>query len=418
MHKINNILAGIKKRILIVFNKFKSLSLRKKIIVIIVVIILAGLLLNIISSTKKDNGYTLAKAKIGNIDEVVSESGNIVSSNKTDIYSPSNGVVKEIYVENGDFVKRGDKLFDVASTATEQERRAAEANYLAAVTALNSAIANKDLTQADMFSKWQNFKETAESTEYENSDGTPRYDQRSKAEFHIAEKTWLAAEKQFKNQETAISQAQANVASTKLLLDATKDAVVKATTDGIAENLSVTRGSSVGVNQVLAPVAPVMTLVGDAKTEVALKLGESDVVKVKPGQNVELDINAIKDNKYKGNVARVDSVGTLDSGVIKYNAYIEILNADDNLRQGMNADADIITKRVSNVILVPNSAVKPYQGGRAVRILENKKGEIKFIPVKIGIRGQSYTQIIEGVKEGQEVVTALSNEKIKRPGLF
>ena len=44
--------------------------------------------------------------------------------------------------------------------------------------------------------------------------------------------------------------------------------------------------------------------------------------------------------------------------------------------------------------------------------------EIEFIPVKIGVRGISHTQILSGVEEGQEVVTALSNESIERPSLF
>jgi RND family efflux transporter MFP subunit len=418
MPKIKSLILNIKLKLNLIFAKFRALSFKKKLVVILLLIIISGLIIKVISDSKKDNGYTLAKVKIGNIDEIVSESGNIVSSNKTDIYSPSNGIVKEIFVENGDLVKRGDKLFEVQSSATEQERRAAEANYLAAISALNSAKANADSLQSSMFSQWQTFKETAESDRYENSDGTPRFDERSKAEFHVAEKNWTASEKNFKNAQTAIDSAQANVASSKLLLDATKDAIVKATADGYAENISVSKGAGVSINQVLAPAAPILTLVGDAKTEVALKLGESDVVKVKPGQEVNLDINAVKDKNYKGKVVRVDSVGTLDQGVVKYNAYIEVLNPDENLKQGMNADADVKTKSVKGVLIVPNSSVKPYQGGRAVRVVDPKTKEPKLIPVKIGLRGQSYTQILEGIEEGKEVITALSNEKIKRPGLF
>jgi membrane fusion protein, macrolide-specific efflux system len=418
MPKIKSFLHSLKSKIFLIFLKFRALTLKKKIVVVFILLILLGLFIKVISDSKKDNGYTLAKVKIGNIDEIVSESGNIVSSNKTDIYSPSNGIVKEIFVENGDFVKRGDKLFEVQSSATEQEKQAAQANYLAGVSTLNSANANADSLQSAMFSQWQTFKETAESDRYENSDGTPRYDERSKAEFHVAEKNWTASEKNFKNAQTAIASAQANVNSAKLLLDATKDAIVKATADGYAENISVSKGSGVRVNQAIAPTNPVLTLVGDAKTEVALKLGESDVVKVNPNQDVSLDINAIKDKVYRGKVMRVDSVGTLDQGVVKYNAYIEILNPDENLKQGMNTDADIKTKSVKGVLIVPNSSVKPYQGGRAVRVVDAKSKEPKFIPVKIGLKGQSYTQITEGLKEGQEVITALSNDKIKRPGLF
>ena len=82
----------------------------------------------------------------------------------------------------------------------------------------------------------------------------------------------------------------------------------------------------------------------------------------------------------------------------------------------MSADATIITKTLEDVLSVPSSSVKPYQGGRAVRIMKNNK--IAYLPVKIGVRGKSKTEIISGISQGQEVITALSNEQIKRPGLF
>ena len=62
--------------------------------------------------------------------------------------------------------------------------------------------------------------------------------------------------------------------------------------------------------------------------------------------------------------------------------------------------------------------MKPYQGGRAVRVINPANKQIEYIPVQIGVRGEQYTQILKGIEEGREVVTALSNEQIQRPGLF
>lgn len=417
MAKIRAFFTFIKSKISAVWNRFKRLSRKKKVIVIIVVIILASILFRTISGASKDPGYTLATAELGEVEEIVSETGNITTTNRTDIYSPTNGVVTKVYVRNGDPVAKNQVLFDVESTATEQEKRAAEASYLAAVSSLNSAKANADSLQSAMLSQWQVFKETAESDQYENSDGSPKYDQRAESDFHIAEKNWTAAEKNYQNAQTQIASAQAQVSSAKLLLDATKDAVVKATADGVVENVSVTDGSGVTINQVLSPVKPVMTLVGNAPTEVTLALGESDITKIEDGQEVDLDASAASDEIYNGKVVRVDSVGTDTSGVVRYSVYIQVLDPDERLRPGMSVDADIKTEIVENVLVVPNSAVKPYQGGRAVRVV-GKGNEIEFIPVKVGIRGDKYTQIPEGIEEGQEVITALSNESIKRPGLF
>jgi multidrug efflux pump subunit AcrA (membrane-fusion protein) len=103
--------------------------------------------------------------------------------------------------------------------------------------------------------------------------------------------------------------------------------------------------------------------------------------------------------------------------VVRYAAYIQIENPDEKLRPGMSVDADIITKTAKKVLIVPNSSVKPYQGGRAVRV-PGENGIVEYIPVEIGIRGVKNTQILKGISEGQEIITSLSNESIKRPGLF
>lgn len=417
MGKIKDFVSTVKKKVIGLWNRFKALSKKKKLAVIIILIVAIGLIGRTVGNFTKDPGYTLTTAEIGNVKEVVSESGNISTSNRADIYSPTNGIVTKVHVKNGDIVAKGQLLFEVESTATEQERNAAQANYLAAVSSLNNAKANADSLQSSMFSQWQTFKETAESDRFENSDGTPKYDERAKADFHIAEKNWTAAEKSYQNAQTAIASAQANVASTKLLLDATKDSKVKATTDGVVENTSITVGSGVTINQVLAPVRPVMTLIGDAPVEVQIDLGESDIVKVIPGEEAVLDVTAVDNKEYKGKVVRVDSVGTDEAGVIRFAVFIEVSNPDEKLKPGMSVDAEIITKELKDVLVVPNSAVKPYKGGRAVRV-PGENGEVEFIPVKIGVRGKSNTQILEGIEAGQEVITALSNDSIERPGLF
>jgi RND family efflux transporter MFP subunit len=417
MAKIKAFVLLIKSKFSGLFAKFKSLSIKKKILVIILLLVVLGIIFSIIGNATKNPGYVLANVEKGSVSEVVSETGNILTSNRSDIYSPTNGIVTKIHVKNGDLVSRNQILFEVESTATEQEKSAASSNYLAAVSSVNSAKANADSLQSAMFSQWQSFKDTAESTEFENSDGTPRYEERSKSEFHIAEKNWTAAEKNYQNAQTAIAAAQANAASAKLQLDATKDAKVKAVVAGRVENMSVAEGSGVTITQVLSPVRPVLTLVGEAPTEVSVKLSESDIVKVDVGQKVDLDVSAVKDKNYKGVVVRVDRVGVDEQGVIRYTAYIQVNDPDNFLRQGMSVDADIQTEMAEDVLIVPNSAVKPYQGGRAVRVV-GKGNEIEFIPVKVGIRGEKYTEIVEGIEEGQEVITALSNESIKRPGLF
>jgi RND family efflux transporter MFP subunit len=398
--------------------RFRNLSLKKKIL--IVCVILVGLLIasSVISSVNKKPDYTLAKAKRGNITEVVSETGSISTNGRTDVYSPTNGVVEEVLVANGDEVKKGQEMFKIKSSATEQEASQALAALMAARTTLDTANATLPSLQAAMFSSWDAYKTLAESDAYENGDGSPKYDQRSAAEYHVAEKNWLAAESNYKKQQAVISQAQVAVQAASLAYQATQNAVVKASADGAVSNLSVAPGRTVTVSAPTAPTTPLATITTPGATEIVVSLSENDIAKVAEGQRVSVDISSVDNKKYNGIVRRVDSVGTNASGVTRFNIYIEVVDPDQNLRPGMTADVEIATKELHDVLTVPSAAVKPYKGGRAVRVIDPKTKRPVFRPVRIGVKGESTTEILSGIADGTEVVTALSNEQLKRSGGF
>lgn len=399
------------------FTWFLTLSLKKKIGVLTVLGIVLFVGYQNVFGSSKTPAYTTAEAKKDTITEVVTETGTIAVNGRVDIFSPTNGVVSEVLVRNGDMVQVGDKLFVIKSTATEQEKTQALAAYQAAKNTLDTANATLFSLQSSMFSQWDSYKELAESDTYENGDGSPRSDARANPEYHAAEKDWLAAEANYKKQQAVISQAQTAVNSAYLLYQATQNATVKATADGIIANLSVATGSFVKANLITTPTRPIATIANQSTTEVVVSLSETDIAKIAEGQQAIIEVNAVHDKVYNGVVKRVDTIGTDEQGVIRYNVYIQITNPDTQLRAGMNADVSITTKRLTNVLSVPNGAVKPYKGKRAVRV-PDEKGEINYIPVEIGAKGDKRTQIRSGIQEGQIVITSLSNEQLKRPGLF
>lgn len=411
MSKIGNI---IKKP----FIKFQKISKVKKIIVVIIVVIITIGLQQYFQNQNK-NGYILEKAKISSITEKVSETGNIETTGKTEIYSSANGIIEEIYVKNNDTVTKDQELFKVKSTATIQEQQAAYANYLAAKSALDLALSTAYDLRSDMFTKWDRYRDMATSDEYEDANDSPKESERLAAEFQSTQDNWLSAEKKYKDQQTAIAKAQASVRSTWLLYQATQNATVLSQADGTVSNLTVSVGDNVSAYISPAmPVSPVLIVADFSKHTAKFMIGESDIHKVKPGQKVELEADAVDNKKYEGVVERVDEIGTNYNGVVKYNIYIEIINPDEQLKFGMTIDADIITKELKNVLTVPNSAVKPYKNGKAVRVVNLKTKEMEYIPVEIGIKGNKETQIIKGINEGQEIITSLKNEQIKRTGMF
>lgn len=397
---------------------FKSLTLKKKLFFIGAFLFILLLFIGQINQLRRPPPYATQKAEKSNIVETVSETGNIASGGTANIYSPTNGVVTEVYTSNGMEVAKGQDLFAVESIATQQEAQSAYANYLASKASLNAASSNQDVLRSDMFSKWKRYLELATNGTYENGDDSPNTANRTAAEFHIAEDDWNAAEKKYKDQETAIAQAQAALNSTWLSYQATQNATVKSPIDGTVLNLSVTNGSPVSISTAISPQTPVLAITKGSTNEVVIPLSETDIAKVRPGQKAKIDVDAVNNKTYRGVVERVDALGTKNQGIITYNVYLKLLDSDGNIRPGMSVDAEITTKKLTGVLSVPNSAVKPYKAGKAVRIPGKKKDEIIYIPVEIGVRGKDSTQILKGLKEGQTIITSLSNEQLKRPGLL
>lgn len=382
-------------------------------VLIIVLLIAVGVS---VRNTFKPPDYKTAVVSASDVVEIVSESGTLVTNGRADVYSPTTGVIDAVYVTNGDSVHEGQELFTTKSTATAEEQAAAYAEYLAAKSALETAQATAHSLQADMFANWDEYKELAESDSYEHDDGTPKNHERELPEFQISQKSWYAAEAQYKKQQTVIAQAQAQTSAAWLGYQATQNAVVTAPIAGTVSNLAVIPGSGVRINAPAAPATPVLTVGNFTRNEALIQLGEDDIFKVQPEQEVSVTVDAIDNVTLRGIVRRVDTIGTEIGGVIRYGVYIELLDQHQDLRPGMSIDATITTARREGVMTVPNAAVKPYKGGRAVRVPGSKKGDVEYVPVTIGMRGESNTEIVSGVEMGQTVITTLPGEDAKKKG--
>jgi len=410
------------KRTRVLRDKFKQLSFKKKVILVVVLLSLAGLIAYQYRRATRPPNYELEVATLDLITEVVSETGNVTTAGSIPVYSTTTGMVEEVFVINGGYVEKNTSLFKVTSTATQQEKNAALSTYLTAKAAWETAKATQFSLQAAMFTEWDEFKELAESDDYEESDGKPRYDQRGLPEFHIPEKEWLAAEALYKKQQIAINQTAANLSAAWQAYQATQDSEVKAVLNGEVRNLGVAKGDLVAVPTALtlASTPPVLVLFNsDVQTMIKVDIGETDVIKVKENQQVKIEFDAISDKIFPGHIDRVDTLAAPTEGVVKYSIYIVLDEKIDAIKGGMTADVDIVVAIKENVLTVPAQAVRPHEGGRAVRIV-GKKGEIEYVPVTTGAKGDGKVEILSGIDEGTQVIMSLKNEQVERTssGLF
>ncbi len=399
-----------------ILNRFFSLSFKAKVAAVTIIVLLIGGVY-FLNTSKKNNGYITAPVKKTSVKEIVSDSGKVISGGSITIYSPTKGYIAELFVQNGQVVAEDEKLFTVKSSATAQEQQAAYSAYLTAVSTLKTSESLAHSLKSTMYTDWETFYNLATSDDYEEANGTPKQSNRSNAEFNIAKEDWLGAERKVIDQDAAVAANRAAMTSAWTAYQATQTTTVKAQVAGTVANLAVSLGSSIGAVSVLTPnVEPVLSIVTGSSPEATIEVGQTNIAKVKTGQTAVIHPDSYKDKDFNSTVVRVDELGKNVNGVVTYNAYLALDDPQGLLKAEMTVDADIVTAQKEDVLAVPNSAVVLYQGGKAVRV---KKGKgVDYLPVQIGLKGETMTEIVSGLNEGQEIISALTNEKVKRPSMF
>mgnify|MGYP001614301977 CR=1 FL=1 len=202
------------------------------------------------------------------------------------------------------------------------------------------------------------------------------------------------------------------------LLDAKEklaDYYIRAPFDGVLTGFDLKKSDNVTSGSAVATV-----ITPDKFAEISLN--EVDIPEIKIDQKVNLIFDAVADLNLKGHVAEIDSVGTVNQGVVTYNAKINFDEDDERVKPGMSVSADITTIVKADVLMVPLSAVKTQGRMRYVETVDRDGlgGDGRFLagsapglvlptppsrqPVEIGLAGETNTEITNGLNEGDVVV--------------
>ncbi|HEV2339896.1 MAG TPA: HlyD family efflux transporter periplasmic adaptor subunit [Patescibacteria group bacterium] len=428
--RLKHAIKAVKKRVNRYWKWFIRASWKKRIAVIIALLIILYILKSIFFGGNKQQ-YTFDTVQKGTITQLVTENGNVISTNETDVYSPTTGVLDQIYVKNGDYVHAGDKLFTIRSTATPQEQAVASANYQAALSTLTTAQNNKLSADAVMWTKQLAYLSSQNTQNFKNNNTTNPATNKNYTDlekFQIdntviqTQKDFSAAEQAYKTADAAITDAQAQVASTSLAYQATQNATITAPTSGTVSNIIGLRGAKV-VAQVSsasttttttqATITPVLVLGSNRGYAIHTSVSEVDINKVNIGQNVTVLFSAIQNHMYTGKVTQEDTYGTDTAGVITYNVFVSLDNGDTNIKPDMSANLTIDTAERKDILTVANAAIVPYQNGKAVQVL-GKNGKVMYRPITVGIRGFTRSEVLRGITEGTKVIlgnTTLQNNQ-------
>jgi RND family efflux transporter MFP subunit len=197
-----------------------------------------------------------------------------------------------------------------------------------------------------------------------------------------------------------VDAARAQVYSAQVQLQQAQDSynnnILTAPFDGEITLLTVQKGDQVSPSTIIA------TLITQQEI-VIIQLNEVDVAKIKQKDPVTLTFEAIDGLAIVGHVADIDAIGTVTSGVVTYNVKITLDTQDDRIKPGMSTSAMIITQVKTDILAIPNAAVKS-NGGSYVEVL-GADGKPEQRTVTTGLSNDSQTEIVTGLSAGDEVVT-------------
>lgn len=342
--------------------------------------------------------YQTATVETGTLIDSLSASGNVSSANSTTVSTSATGVVKKLYVKNGDSVKSGQAVAEIElDESSKLKYSQALSSYQSAKNSLSSAQNNLNSLQVTLFSTNQKLINDAVARDLASDD--PTYIQQNAA--------WLAAENSYKNQQAVISQVQTSLNSSAQSLRQASP-VIYAPISGTISGLwlqvgSVITGTTTSTDIGGTKIASVST---NASPTVSLNLTEIDVPRVKIGNKATVILDAYPDKTFAGTVISIDQVGTSSSGVTNYPTVILLESDGVGVYSNMSATATIILDSKADVLLVPAGAVSTQSGTSTVQVM--KAGKIQEVEVQTGLASDTQVEITSGLNEGDVVVTGTS----------
>lgn len=415
-------------------------------LIILGALVVLFLLSKMMGSKDKTEKVAIEKATKRTIVETVNASGKVYPEIEVKISPDISGQITELNVEEGDTVKKGDVLAKIYADIYALQRDEAAARVNQSRATVDNSKANLESLQSSLDLAKQNYERNK-----------TLYDQKviSKSELDQFENAVRMAQAAYNAALQNIKSLQAGVQSTQTgLSKASKDlsrTTIVAPMDGVISSLKVKKGESVAGSSFNVGTE-MMTVSDMSGIEVRVDVGENDIVKINIGDSADVQVDAYNNRKFKGVVTKIasstksSSALTSSNDVTNYEVRIKLLASSYTdlvvktfpFRPGMNASADIKTKRVDNVLAVPIMAVNARVKGSDKSMADKKKedkakkgeeendmsanenndeneleevvfilqkdGTVKKMVVRSGVQDINYIEILGGINPGDDVV--------------
>jgi len=406
-----------------------AVSKRTRIVIGVVGVVALGAIVAINVTKDRRNRVTVQTQKVAQTDlvSVVTASGEVKPRKYVNISANVSGRITHLYVREGDTVKAGQVVARIDSARFEADTQQARAGLEAQRADLQRALADVEVSRL-AFDRTRSMHEQKLVSDQ-------AFDQ-AQADFRMKTANVESLRKRIVQGEAALASVQDNLDKT----------VVASPMDGVVTQLSKEEGEVVIGAQSFQPTV-IMTVADLAVMECEVMVDETDIANLRLGQTAEVRVDALEDQVLKGEVTEIGSSaiprgqtttsgfgGTNTGNQAKdFKVKITLLEPPAAIRPGLNAAADITTARKEKVLAVPIQAVvvREVKDGKVVdpgapqpdaapsadanaprRRAEEKEGvfvvndgKAHFRPVSTGIIGETDIEILDGLKQGDEIVS-------------
>jgi HlyD family secretion protein len=311
----------------------------KKLITIVVLLIAIGAAgaFYYANRGEKEPTVTTLKTSRGDIVDGVGATGTLQAVTTVTVGTQVSGIVQDMYADFNSIVKKGQVIARLDPSILQTQVETAQAN----LTNANANLERQKVVVADAQSKLVRARELANRQLI------------NKVDLENAEVTVKQADAQLKSTQSSIVQAEAAVNKAKVDLDHT---VITAPIDGIVIKRSVDKGQTVAASM----SAPELFVIAADLTQMQVNanIDESDVGRMRPGEDVTFRVDAYPTETFHGTVKQVRLNPTTVQNVVTYSTVIDVPNPDYKLKPGMTANVVIEIARRTNVLRIPNAALR------------------------------------------------------------
>jgi HlyD family secretion protein len=397
-------------------NNHKNRKRKRWIIAGGAVIVVVGLLgaTTVLRSNHQIDASKLAKVERGDLARSVVATGKIEPLAKVEVKSKASGIVKQVFVEYSDHVKQGQILVELDKEELAARVREARANLLAAQAAREASEATFERNKVEAEGPDLPFlKASMDRARKLHSDGliSQAVMEDGEKAYQMALNKQMIALRNLSVTRADVARAEAQVAQAQAALERAdedlRNSTITSPMDGLVLSRDVEVGDAVSSILVLGSQATLVMTLGDvSEVYVKGKVDEADISKVYLGQPARIVVESLKEKKFVGKVTKISPMGVEKDNVTTFEVRVSIRNPSGELKANMTANAEIILEEKKNVLLIPEAAVVYDKDRNTSLEVPDPKGENgrRKIAAKLGISNGVKTELVEGLKEGDQVI--------------